>query len=50
MPGDGQRWWAETIAFDAIIGNTDRHSENWGFLIRDADLGGARGQRDWQTS
>ncbi|TRO92934.1 hypothetical protein FKB34_12280 [Glycocaulis profundi] len=25
-------WWAETIIFDALIGNTDRHSENWGFL------------------
>lgn len=30
---DWQRWWAETIAFDALIGNTDRHSENWGFLV-----------------
>lgn len=28
------RWWAEVLAFDALIGNTDRHSENWGFLIR----------------
>jgi hypothetical protein len=27
-------WWARTIAFDALIGNTDRHTENWGFLIR----------------
>jgi hypothetical protein len=25
-------WWAKTLAFDALIGNTDRHSENWGFL------------------
>jgi hypothetical protein len=29
-------WWARTLAFDAIIGNTDRHSENWGFLIEPA--------------
>lgn len=26
-------WWAQTITFDALIGNTDRHSENWGFLV-----------------
>lgn len=35
---DWHSWWAEAIAFDAVIGNTDRHSENWGFLVRvDAD-------------
>lgn len=28
-----KEWWARTIAFDAIIGNTDRHSRNWGTLI-----------------
>jgi hypothetical protein len=26
-------WWAEAVLFDTLIGNTDRHSENWGFLI-----------------
>lgn len=26
-------WWANTLALDAVIGNTDRHTENWGFLI-----------------
>jgi HipA-like C-terminal domain len=26
-------WWARTLAFDALIGNTDRHTQNWGFLI-----------------
>lgn len=25
-------WWASTLAFDAVIGNVDRHTENWGFL------------------
>jgi hypothetical protein len=30
---DWKAWWAKTIAFDALIGNTDRHSENWGFLV-----------------
>jgi hypothetical protein len=32
--GNWDTWWAETLAFDALIGNTDRHSENWGFLSR----------------
>jgi hypothetical protein len=26
-------WWAKTVVFDALIGNTDRHPENWGFLV-----------------
>ncbi|MBF0372054.1 MAG: hypothetical protein HQL39_01400, partial [Alphaproteobacteria bacterium] len=25
-------FWAKTLVFDALIGNTDRHQENWGFL------------------
>ena len=25
-------WWAKTLTFDALIGNTDRHAENWGLL------------------
>ncbi len=32
-------WWAETLAFDALIGNTDRHSENWGFLVERGPTG-----------
>lgn len=36
---DWRFWWAQTLAFDALIGNTDRHSENWGFLAV-ADAGG----------
>lgn len=28
------RWWAATVAFDTLIGNTDRHSQNWGFLVQ----------------
>lgn len=27
-------WWCRAIAFDALIGNGDRHSANWGTLIR----------------
>jgi hypothetical protein len=25
-------WWGRTVGFDALIGNTDRHAENWGLL------------------
>ena len=31
---DVENWWAKVLAFDALIGNTDRHPENWGFLVR----------------
>jgi hypothetical protein len=27
-------WWCRTVALDALIGNTDRHSQNWGTLVR----------------
>lgn len=27
-------WWCKLITFDALIGNTDRHPENWGLLAR----------------
>lgn len=30
---DALIWWAEAVLFDCLIGNTDRHSENWGFQI-----------------
>jgi HipA-like C-terminal domain len=26
-------WWAKTFPFDTLIGNTDRHPENWGVLF-----------------
>lgn len=26
-------YWAEVFLFDALIGNTDRHQDNWGILI-----------------
>ena len=28
-----QEWWGRVLAFDALIGNTDRHPENWGLLF-----------------
>jgi hypothetical protein len=33
VPG-AREWWAGTLAFDALIGNTDRHPDNWGILAR----------------
>jgi hypothetical protein len=29
---DWQSYWAKVLAFDALIGNGDRHQENWGFI------------------
>jgi hypothetical protein len=26
-------WWGRTLVFDALIGNSDRHPENWGILL-----------------
>jgi hypothetical protein len=34
-----REWWSRTLSFDAIIGNTDRHSENWGLIVRNAPDG-----------
>jgi len=28
-----REWWEQTIAFDALIGNVDRHSRNWGVMV-----------------
>lgn len=27
-----QQYWANAFLFDALIGNTDRHQDNWGYL------------------
>ncbi len=29
---DWLTWWCDTLLFDALIGNTDRHQDNWGLL------------------
>lgn len=31
---DWRQWWADALLFDTLIGNTDRHQSNWGFLIK----------------
>ena len=37
VPGvrqDWSRWWARALLFDALIGNTDRHQDNWGIIFK----------------
>lgn len=34
---DWKRWLVEMFAFDAVIGNTDRHQDNWGLVFYIAD-------------
>ncbi len=29
-----QSYWAKTFLFDALIGNTDRHQDNWGIITK----------------
>lgn len=47
-PRLAQNWlntWARVLAFDALIGNTDRHHDNWGFLFEIGSLGVAESIR-----
>lgn len=30
---DWKTFWAKTFVFDALIGNTDRHQDNWGIIV-----------------
>lgn len=30
-------WWAKAVLFDSLLGNVDRHSENWGFIFERKD-------------
>lgn len=32
LQGDWLLYWAKAFVFDVLIGNTDRHQDNWGFL------------------
>lgn len=32
IQGDWLDWWCDALLFDALIGNTDRHQDNWGLL------------------
>jgi len=31
--GDWRLYWSRAILFDSLIGNTDRHQDNWGYLF-----------------
>ena len=31
-------YWARVLTFDTLIGNTDRHQENWGLILKNAKL------------
>lgn len=33
-----ESWWMRMVAFDTLIGNTDRHTQNWGVLLDDQNL------------
>ena len=28
-----RQWWAEALLYDALIGNSDRHQDNWGLIF-----------------
>jgi hypothetical protein len=32
LAADGIEYWCKVLTFDALIGNTDRHQDNWGLL------------------
>jgi hypothetical protein len=31
-------YWAEVLTFDTLIGNIDRHQDNWGFIIKERTI------------
>jgi hypothetical protein len=31
---DWRQWWVDALLFDALIGNTDRHQDNWGLVFQ----------------
>lgn len=41
--GDWESHWAKVFAFDALIGNVDRHQDNWGVLLEFTGEGPVRG-------
>lgn len=52
---DSILWWAKTLTFDAIIGNSDRHHDNWGVIWKgvrtiNPHLGQYLGQYDGNLS
>lgn len=39
LENNWRQWWTDALLFDALIGNTDRHQDNWGFLFRTRENG-----------
>ncbi len=35
---DWRQWWVDTLLFDALIGNTDRHQDNWGLIFNATNI------------
>jgi len=35
LTANWQQWLVDMLVFDSVIGNTDRHQDNWGFIFRD---------------
>lgn len=35
---DWRQWWVDTLLFDTLIGNTDRHQDNWGLIFGDGSI------------
>jgi hypothetical protein len=33
MTENWRQWWLEALLFDALIGNSDRHQDNWGLIF-----------------
>ncbi|MGZ8163898.1 MAG: hypothetical protein ACXW1W_18605 [Methylococcaceae bacterium] len=46
---DWQNYWCDMLLFDALIGNTDRHHDNWGLLWQ-ASSGGLLWQNSNETA
>ena len=44
METDCMEWWVKALFFDALIGNTDRHQDNWGFIFQLDDNRGLHGR------
>jgi hypothetical protein len=37
LENDWKEWWIDALLFDALIGNTDRHQDNWGLVWSPSD-------------
>ena len=47
LRGDSRTWWTRALTFDALIGNTDRHQDNWGLVIDVREVADLNGRQSW---